>query len=168
MYFFFFLSHRKISEFWKGKDVPLFDSNTWQWFWQFEGKPVSVVKPFYGPLAGTFKQECRVQGKQGWREQEAGFTLFISAITVNCAHGCVYTVPGSLYFTEHRPGASRGSLEKRDIKSVLSFNFSFQQTLNSSNSFNFTVTEYLLCIKHYVKHLTFLMCKLGVMTVSIS
>lgn len=100
---------------WKGKDVPLFDSNTWQWFWQFEGKPVSAVKPFHGPLAGTFEQECRVQGKQGWREQEAGFTLFISAVTVNCAHGCIYTVLGSLCFTEHRPGANRERLEKRSI-----------------------------------------------------
>lgn len=86
-----------------------------------------MVKPFYGPLAGTFRRECSAHRQRGWREGEAGFTLFTSAVTVNCAHGCIYIVPGLHCFVEHGPETSRGRWENWDVSQSFLFISAFSK-----------------------------------------
>lgn len=111
----------------------------------------------------------RHAGRTGLARTRAGFTLFISAITVNCARGGIYIVSGLLCILEYSPGEGElRQIRGRKGEPVLTFQFSFQPTLNSSVGFSFTTIEDLLDLKHDVNNLTRLVGKMGIITVSIS
>lgn len=126
-------------EFWKGEDMPLFDSNTWQWFWQFEEKPISVVKPFHGALGWDTPRGMQCVG-----ETELARTRVKLHSVCSCRH-C------KLCFWMHIHRTRRVLLHKAQTRNkarktgqrrcelVLSFNFHFQKTLNSPGGFSLRV-----------------------------
>lgn len=120
-----------------------------------------------GHLAGTFKRNAvRKESGVGENTSQASFCLFLPHCKL-CFWMHIHRTRRALLHKAQTRNKARKTGERR-CESVLSFNFHFHKALNSPNGFSFMIIEYLLYSRYYVKHLTSLVCKMQIITISVS